>query len=115
MKVKFRQVHNRCKRVLEAAKCAYANKTKKSITSHKPGSLDFWQIANIAVKSTMPSLFNGPEALFSVSDKAKLFAKEFAKDFSKNSNLKGSGISLPVFHSRTNLKQHNIFCNSQNG
>ena len=87
-----------------------ANKTKKSITSHKPGSLDFWQIANSAFKSAMPSLFNGPEALFSVSDKAKLFAK----DFSKNSNLEGLGISLPVFHSRTNLKQHNIFCNSQN-
>ena len=37
-----------------------------------------------------------------LSDKAKLFAK----NFSKNSN--DSGISLPVFHSRTNLKLHNI-------
>ena len=27
-KVKFRQASNRCKRVLEAAKLAYANKTK---------------------------------------------------------------------------------------
>ena len=32
-KVKFRQASNRCKRVLEAAKLAYANKTKESITS----------------------------------------------------------------------------------
>ena len=32
----------------------------------------------------------------------------FAENFSKNSNLDGSGISLPVFHSRTNLKLHNI-------
>ena len=30
-KVKFRQASNRCKRVLEAAKFAYANKTKESI------------------------------------------------------------------------------------
>ena len=32
-KVKFRQASNRCKRVVEAAKLAYANKTKESITS----------------------------------------------------------------------------------
>ena len=41
--------------------------------------------------------------LSSASDKAK-----FAKNFSKNSNLDDSGISLPVFPSRTNLKLHNI-------
>ena len=41
-KLKFRQASNRCKMVLEAAKLAYANKTKESITSHKPGSQDFW-------------------------------------------------------------------------
>ena len=40
----------------------------------------------------------------SASDKAKLFAK----NFSKNSNLDDSGISLPVFPSRTNLKLHSI-------
>ena len=40
-KVKFRQASNRCKRVLEAAKLAYANKTKQSITSQKLGSCDF--------------------------------------------------------------------------
>ena len=40
-KVKFRQASNRCKRVLEAAKLAYANKTKESITFHKLGSQDF--------------------------------------------------------------------------
>ena len=42
--------------------------------------------------------------LSSASDKAKLFAK----NFSKNSNLDDSGICLPVFPSRTNLKLHNI-------
>ena len=41
-KVKFRQASNCCKRVLEGAKLAYANKTKESITSQKLGSWDFW-------------------------------------------------------------------------
>ena len=40
----------------------------------------------------------------SASDKAKLFAE----NFSKNSNLDDSGISLPVFLSRTNQKLHKI-------
>ena len=42
--------------------------------------------------------------LSSASDKAKLFAKNFSKD----SNLDDSGISLPSFPSRTNLKLHNV-------
>ena len=42
--------------------------------------------------------------LSSASDKAKLFAK----NFSLNSNLDDSGVSLPVFPYRTNLKLHNI-------
>ena len=42
--------------------------------------------------------------LSSASDKAKLFAKSFCK----NSSLDDSGISLPVFPSRTNLKLHNV-------
>ena len=37
-KVKFRQATNCCKRVVEAAKLAHANKTKESITSQKLGS-----------------------------------------------------------------------------
>ena len=94
-KVKFRQASNHCKRVHEAAKPAYT-KTK-----------EFWRIANSVLnkgKSAIPPLFNGPEVSSSASDKAKLFAK----NFSKNSNLDDSGISLPVFPSRTNLKLHNI-------
>ena len=43
-------------------------------------------------------------SLSSASDKAKLFPE----NFSKNSNLDHSGISLPVFPSRTNWKLHNI-------
>ena len=42
--------------------------------------------------------------LSSASDKAKLFAENFLK----NSNLNDSGIFLPTFPSRTNLKLHNI-------
>ena len=89
-KAKFRQASNRCKRVLEDAKLAYANKTKDFITSQKLGSRDFWRIANSILnkgKFAIPPLFNGPEV---------------------NSNLDDSGISLPVFPSRTNLKLHNI-------
>ena len=55
-------------------------------------------------KSAIPHLVNGQEVLSSGSNKAKLFAKKF----SKNSNLHDSGIPLPVFPSRTNLKLHNI-------
>ena len=98
---------NHYKRVLEAAKLAYANKTKDSITSQKLGSRGFWRIANSVLnkgKSAIPLLFDRPEVLPSASDKAKLFAK----NFSRNSNLDDSGISLPVSASRTNLKLHNI-------
>ena len=44
----------------------------------------------------MPLLFNDPEVLSSASDKEKTFAK----NCSRNSNLDGSGISLPSFSSR---------------
>ena len=42
--------------------------------------------------------------LSSTSDIAKLFSK----NLSKNSNLDDSGITLPIFPSRTNLKLHKI-------
>ena len=88
-RVKFRQSSNRCKRVLEAVKFAYTNKTKEFITSQKCSSRDFWRIANSLLnkgESAIPPLFNGPEVLSSESDKAKLFSE----NFSKNSNLDGS-------------------------
>ena len=91
-KGKFRQANNCCKRALEAAKFAYADKTKESITSQKLGSWDFLQIANSVLnkgKSAIHSLFNGLEVLSSASDKAKLFAE----NFSKNSSLDDSDIS----------------------
>ena len=45
-KVKLSQASNHCKRVFDAAKFEYVNKTKEFITSQKLGSQDFWQIAN---------------------------------------------------------------------
>ena len=104
-KVKLRQASNQCKRALEDAKLACANKTKESITSQKLGSRGFWRIANSVLNkgnSAIPPLFSGLEVLSSASDKVKLFAE----NFSLNSNLDDSGISLPVFPSRTNLKLH---------
>ena len=80
---------------------------QESITSQKLGSRDFWRIANIVLnkgKSAIPPLFNRPEGLSCASDKAR----SFAENFSKNSNLHDSGISLPVFPSRTNLRLYNI-------
>ena len=106
-KVKLSQASNHCKRVFDAAKLAYVNKTKEFITSQKLGSQDFWQIANSVFnkgKSAIPALFNGLKVLSSASDKTKLFAESF----SKNSSLDDSVISLPVFPFRTNLKLHNI-------
>ena len=89
-KVKFRQASNYCKRVLEAAKFAYATKTKESITSQKLSSQDFWRIANSVLnkdKSALPPLFNSLELLSSASDKAKLFAKNFSKNFNLDDSV----------------------------
>ena len=80
-KVKFRQARNRCKRVLEVAKLAYATKPRQSITSQKLGS-DFWRIGNSLFnksRSAILPLFNDLEVLSSVFDKAKLFAENFSK------------------------------------
>ena len=83
-KVKFRQTSCHCKRVLEAAKLAYAIKSKEIITSQKLGSWDFQGIANSLLnkgKSAIPPLFNNTEVLSFTSDIAKLFAKNFFKNW----------------------------------
>ena len=79
-KVKFQQASNCCRRVLEAAKLANANKTKECVTSQKLGSGNFWRIANSVLKkgkSAMTPLFKGTEVLSSASDKGKFFAENF--------------------------------------
>ena len=106
-KLKFRQASNHCKRALEDAKLAYANKTKESIIFQKRDSQDFCQIANSVLnkdKFAISLLFNRLDVLSSASGKTKLIAKIF----SRNSNIDDSGVSLPVFPCRTNLKLHNI-------
>ena len=105
-KVKFIQASNHCKRFLEAAKLAYSDKTKESVTSQELGSWDIWQIDKILNKnkSAIPPLFSGPELLSSSSDTPKLFAEKF----SESSNLDDSGIFLPLLSSRTYLKLHHI-------
>ena len=93
-KRKFRQASNRCRRVLEAAKLAYANKTE-SITSQKLGCRDFWRIANSVLnkgKSAIPLLFNRPDVLSSASDKAKLL-----KTFLRNLILMNQVSLYPFF------------------
>ena len=62
-KVMFRHGTNRCQRVLEAAKLAYANKSKESITSQKLGFREFGRIVNSVLnkgKPAIPCLFDGP-------------------------------------------------------
>ena len=106
-KVKFRQASKCCKSVLQAVKLAHANKKKSPLPPRNLAlgtSGELLIVLNHIVKSAIPFLFNGLELLSSASDKAKLFAE----DVSKNSNLDDSGISLPVFLSRTNLKLDNI-------
>ena len=65
---------------------------------------EFWQIAN--------SVLNKLNLLYLLCSTAwrysLLKAKLFAKNFSNNSKLDDSGMSLPVFPSRINLKLHNI-------
>ena len=109
---KFRQASNCCKRVLQVAKLAYANKTKESFTSQKLGSWNFWRISNNVLnkrKSAIAPPFNVPEVLSSVHDKMKLLAENFSKDFIFDK----SGIFSPVSTFRTNLKLYNISANSK--
>ena len=61
-KVKFRQASNCCKRVLEAAKLAYANKTSKQKSPSFPRNLAVRTFGKILFlgkgKSTVPPLFS---------------------------------------------------------
>ena len=56
-KVQFRQARNHWKRVLEAAKLAYANKTKESIISQKLGSQDFGELLMFSTKVCYASYY----------------------------------------------------------
>ena len=103
--MKFRQAKKLCKTVLEAAKPSTL--IKQTITSQKLGPRDFWQIANSFLnrgKSVMLTIFNSSVMMSSVSDEVKVFAESFSNNF----NCLDSGILLPAFPSRNDLKLHNI-------
>ena len=75
-KLKLRHANNRCKRVFEAVKLAYANQTKeyrfpKTWLSGLLANFFAYSVLNKG-KFVMP-LFNSPEVLYSASDKAKFF------------------------------------------
>ena len=95
-KVKFRQASNRCKRVLEAAKLAYANKTKESIASKNLGSWNFRRIAKLTIVfSTKVNLLytsiQRPGGLIFCIWWSKIDCSKLSK------NLDDFGVSLPVF------------------
>ena len=82
LNVKSRQASNHCKSVLEAAKLAYVNKTKESVTSQKLGSQDFWQITNSVFnkgRSDVPPRINSLEILSSVLIKQNCLLKTFLR------------------------------------
>ena len=106
-KSKFRQASHHCKKIIEAAKLAYANKTWEFNTFHKFGYCNFWQVLNSVLskcKSTISPLFNGPEVLSSVSDMEEIFLKIFSENF----NLDDPGVSFSTYSTRSYLKLHNI-------
>ena len=106
-KVKFRQASNRCKRVLGAAKLPYANKTKNPLLPRNLALVTSGEL--LIVFSTKVNLLY---LLYSTARRFRLLhlIKQscLLKIFSVNYNLDDSGISLPVFPSRTNLKLHSI-------
>ena len=69
-KSKFGQASNHWKRVLEAAKLAYGNKTTWLL-----GLLASCYSVLSKGKSTMPLQFNSPGVFSSASDRAKLFSR----------------------------------------
>ena len=102
-KVKFRQTSNHCKRVLEAAKLE--NATKKSLSLPRNVALGtFGEL--LKVFSTKVNVLY---LLYSTARRCCLLHQNCSlKTFLTALALDDSGISLPVFPSRTNLKLHNI-------
>ena len=98
---------NSCKRVLEAAKLAMLIKQKSPLLPRNLALVTSGRL--LIVFSTKVNLLY---LLYLTGRRCCLLhlIKQncLLKDFSLNSNLDDSGVSLPVFPSRTNLKLHNI-------
>ena len=97
-------IFSRTKRVFEVK---LSNLLLKQKSTSLPRNLVLGTFVELLIvfstKLNLP-IFNSAEVLPSASDKTKFFAK----NFSENSNLDYSGIYLPAFSSRTNLKLQNI-------
>ena len=94
--MKLKEASDCFKRVLETAKLDYANEIKKSVTSQKLDSSDFWRIANSILhegKSTISPLFNSSKMLSSSSDTVQ----SFSENFFNTSDLDYSGSSCFLF------------------
>lgn len=72
-----RKTNTHCKRILESGRLDFADKIKVSITSRKLVFYDASRISSIVLNYALPSSFNIPEDLPSVSDKARLFVDIF--------------------------------------
>ena len=101
-KLMLRQASNSCKRVLETAKLAYSTKRKR--VYHFPETWLSGLLVSVLNKgkSTIYPLFKSAIPLL------YLIKQNCAKNFFKSSNLDDSGISLPVFCSRMNLRLHSV-------
>ena len=107
-KVKFRQASNYCKRVLEAAKLAHANKTKEFITSQKLGSWTFGKlpIVNLQKVNLLYLLYSTTRGCCLLHlIKQNCLLKTFLRTLILMTQV---SLYIPVFSSRTNLKPHNI-------
>ena len=70
---------------------------------------------SINIRLSLTHLHGFQQLFYSMAQRSSEYDKAnlFARMFSKNYNLLDLGISLPVFHSRTNLKLHNISITSK--
>ena len=102
-RVKFRQTSNHCKRVLEAANLHMLIK-QESLSLRRNLALGTFGKLLIVFSTKVNLLY----PLCSTAGRFCLQHQIKHENFPKNSNLDDSGISLPVFPSRTNLKLHNI-------
>ena len=57
VKVKFSEESNHCRRVIEAGKLTYDNRTKESIFFQKPCCRDFWLMANSICNKVKSAVF----------------------------------------------------------
>ena len=103
-KVKFRVVSNHCKSILEASKPAHAN--EKRVSLHRNLALITCRIANSVFNKNLQYFFCLCVSGCCLPHQRR--SRCFAEIFSKNSNVDDSGMYLPVFSFRINMRLHNV-------